>query len=187
MEPKPGSDRRDERPGRTERDREALQARRRRAAEMFRRGETQADVARALRVSRQSVSRWHAEWKRGGTRALGKAKRSGRPPRLEASELKRVERALLEGPRAHGYDTDLWTLKRIGEVIEEMTGVAYHQGHVWRILKAMGWSLQRPAKRPRERNDDALNRWRSERWPKVKKTPADVGRGSSSKTSPASR
>lgn len=187
METKRGAERRDERPGRSERDREALEVRRRRAAEMFRRGEKQADIARALRVSAQSVSHWHREWQQDGMRALKKAKRSGRPPKLSAAELKKVERALLEGPRAHGYPTDLWTLRRIGEVIEQQTGVAYHQGHVWKILQSMGWSLQRPAKRPRERDDEALNRWRSQRWPKVKKTPAGGGRGSSSKTSRASR
>lgn len=154
---------------------------------MFRRGEKQADVARALRVSAQSVSRWHREWQQGGVRALKKARRAGRPPKLTAMDLNKIERALLDGPRAHGYRTDLWTLKRIGAVIEHVTGVSYHQGHVWKILQSMGWSLQRPAKRPRERDDEALNAWRRERWPKVKKTPADVGRGSSSKTSRASR
>lgn len=170
MEPKRGAKRRHERTGRTERDREALEARRRRAAEMFRRGEKQADVARELGVSRQSVSTWYAQWRQGGMRALKRSKRAGRPPKLTAAQKRSIERALLKGPQAHGYATDLWTLKRIGEVIEGETGVAYHQGHVWKILQSMGWSLQRPAKRPRERDDERLNAWRRERWPKVKKT-----------------
>jgi hypothetical protein len=44
----------------------------------------------------------------------------------------------------NGYATDMWTLARVGEVIEAETGVVYHQSHVWRILRQMGWSRQRP-------------------------------------------
>src|SRR6266542_1171928 len=180
-------DRRDERPGRTIRDRELLEARRQRAAEMFRRGEKQAEIARQLRVSRQSVSRWFTEWQSGGMRALKRAKRAGRPRKLTTAQLKKVERSLVKGAVANGYPTELWTLKRVGEVIKRVTGVAYHQGHVWKILQSMNWSLQRPAKKPRERDDEQLNAWRRERWPKVKKTPGGGARGSSSKTSRASR
>src|SRR5687767_968392 len=89
------SARRDERPGRGDRDRELLEARRQRAAEMFRRGEKQAEVARQLRVSPQSVSRWFKEWQAGGMRALKRAKKAGRPPKLTAAQRGRVERALL--------------------------------------------------------------------------------------------
>jgi len=185
MEPNRDTQRHDERPGRSERDREALEARRRRAAEMFRRGERQADVARALRVSAQSVSRWYRDWSQGGMRSLRRAKRAGRPPRLTGVQLKKVERALLEGPVAHGYATDLWTLQRVGEVIRRQTGVAYHPGHVWKILRSLGWSLQRPARKPRERDDEQLERWRQDRWRQVKKTPDGEGRGSSSRTSRA--
>jgi transposase len=186
MGAKGAAGRRDDRPGRSESDREVLEDRRRRAAEMFRRGETQAEVARELRVSRQSVSRWHEEWQAGGVRALKRAPRAGRPSKLSAAQLKKIERSLLKGPAANGFPNSLWTLKRVGEVIERVTGVSYHQGHVWKILQSLGWSLQRPAKRPRERDDEALDRWRWERWPQVKKTPDDAEPGSSSRTNRAS-
>ena len=93
---------------------------------------------------------------------------------------------LREGPTAHGFATDLWTLERVAVVIEETTGVAYHPGHVWKLLKRMGWSVQRPARRAVERDDKAVAVWRAERWPKVKKTPGAAKPGSSSKTSRAS-
>jgi transposase len=98
MEPDRDTQRHDERPGRSERDREALEARRRRAAEMFRRGERQADVARALRVSAQSVSRWYRDWSRGGMRPLRRAKRAGRPPRLTGVQLRRLSGPCSKGP-----------------------------------------------------------------------------------------
>jgi transposase len=121
-----------------------------------------------------------AEWIRGAGRA-------GRPPKLDETQLKQVDQALRQGARACGFGTDLWTLPRVATVIEQVTGVRYHPGHVWRILGAMQWSLQRPAKRARERNEQARRAWVAERWPAVKKTPAAAERGSSSRTKAGSR
>jgi hypothetical protein len=63
----------------------------------------------------------------------------------------------------------LWTLPRVAQVIERVTGVSYHAGHVWRVMRTMGWTLQRPARRARERNDEAIRQWVAARWPAVKK------------------
>ncbi len=71
---------------------------------------------------------------------MKKAPRTGRPPQLTGAQLRRVEQALLKGARANGYSTELWTLRRVAEVIERMTGVDYHPGHVWRILRGPGWT-----------------------------------------------
>ena len=79
------------------RDFEGMEQRRKRAARMFARGVPQADVARELGVSRQSVSRWYADWQRGGTGALKAAGRAGRMPRLSEVQLGQVERALRGG------------------------------------------------------------------------------------------
>jgi len=169
------------------RDFHALELRRRRAGRLFMAGEIMAEVARALRVSRQSVSRWYQAWRRGGRTALRGAGRAGRKPKLTPAQLARVEHTLREGARAHGFATDLWTLPRVATVIERLTGVTYHPGHVWRILRALDWSLQRPATRARERNEAAIRRWVAHRWPRVKKTP-DAGRpGFSLPTRAASR
>lgn len=169
------------------RDFRALELRRRRAARLFAVGEIMAEVARALRVSRQSVSRWYQAWRRGGRTALRGAGRAGRKPKLTPVELARVDQALRQGARTHGFATDLWTLPRIATVIERLTGVTYHPGHVWRVLRALGWTLQLPATQARERNAAAIRHWVSHRWPAVKKTP-DAGRpGFSSTTRVGSR
>jgi transposase len=84
--------------------------------------------------------------------------------------LARVETALLKGPAAHGYVTDLWTLPRIATVITRLTGVRHHPAHVWRILQGLNWSLQRPARQARERDEAAIRRWQRQRWSQVKKT-----------------
>ena len=157
-----------------------------RAAEMFRRGGRQADVVRELGVSRQTASQWYARWVSDGKRGLRAAGRAGRLPKLDDRQLARVERALRKGPRANGFPTELWTLARVGEVIETVTGVSYHPGHVWRILREMGWSRQRPARRAVERDDEAIANWVKKEWPRVKKTPGVATPGSASKTSRAS-
>lgn len=174
-------------PVRQRRDFEALARRRREAAKLFTKGVPQAEVARRLKVSRQSVSRWYRTWTAEGQAALVDAGRAGRPPRLTAEQKARVEEELLRGPTAHGYATQLWTLARVAEVIERITGVGYHPGHVWRLLHELGWSVQRPARRAAERDEEAIARWIKEDWPRVKKARDAARRGSSSKTSPASR
>jgi transposase len=172
----------------TRRDFVAMEQRRKRAARMFARGVSQADVARRLEVSRQSVSRWHADWKRDGAEALKAAGRAGRMPKLSRAQLAQVEAALRRGPRAHGFATDLWTLDRVAAVIETETGVGYHRGHVWKLLRdKLGWSRQRPARRAIERDDEAVARWVERDWPRIKRGLADAEHGSSSRTNRGSR
>jgi hypothetical protein len=80
-----------------------------------------------------------------------------------------------QGARAHGFLTDLWTLPRVAIVIERLTGVHYHPGHVWKILRAMDWSLQRPAKQARERKPEKVRRWHTQTWPEIKKSSPPQG------------
>jgi len=143
------------------------------AVDLFEEGETnQAEIGRQLGVSHQTVSDWHSLWQQGGRDALRAAGRAGRKPRLTEAQLTKVEQALERGPTANGYPTDLWTLVRVAEVIEKVTGVSFHPGHVWRILREqLGWSRQRPARRAVERDDEAIDRWVKQRWPKIKKAP----------------
>ena len=154
-----------------------------RAAELFAKAKlSQADIARELGVSHQTVSDWHEKWLAGGKAALKSAGRAGRLPKVTPTQLAHVERALERGPKANGFPTELWTLARVADVIERTTGVRYHPGHVWRVLRQMGWSRQRPARRAVERDDEAVERWVNDRWPRLKKTPGPGAHGSSSKT-----
>jgi transposase len=165
------------------RDFHGLEVRRHQAARLFAAGrETQGAIARRLGVSRQSIMRWYRAWRKGGRPALRAAGRAGRKPRLAAKQMGRIEIALRQGPRAHGFRTNLWTLPRVAWVIKQLTGVQYHPGHVWRLLGALDWTLQRPAQRAKERNEAAIEHWKTTRWPAVKKTLAGGGPGSSSRT-----
>ena len=110
------------------RDLKALEQRRLKAARLFTQGASQAKVACSLGVSPQTASRWHARWQQGGTRALRAPARQGRPPKLTPVQLRQLERALLKGARGHGFDEELWTLRRVAEVIWRLAGVRYHLG-----------------------------------------------------------
>ena len=159
-------------PVRPQRDFEALKARRLRAADMFRRGKSQAEVAQALGVSRESASKWYQLWSEGGRGALAGAGRAGRLPRLSDDQLSDVVTALERGPRANGFSTDLWTLARVADVIEATTDVRYSQTQTWTILRdRLGWSRQRPARQATERNEEAIVNWVAKDWPRIKKAP----------------
>jgi transposase len=133
---------------------------------------SQAEIARELDISRQSVSRWFKAWRQDNPNWIRGAGRAGRRPQLDKAQLKQVDKALRQGAQAHGFATALWTLPRVAAVIERTTGVHYHPSHVWKILATMEWSLQRPAKRARERNEEGRRLWMAKRWPAIKKRPA---------------
>lgn len=149
------------------RDLTQLEQRRMTAAAMFADGATQAQVVRALGVSAQTASRWHLTWRASGTDGLRAAERLGRPSRLTPKQWARVEDALLAGPQAFGFDTQLWTLARIRTVIAELTGVTYDPAHVWALLRANDWTPQKPARRAAERDEAAIAGWVKAVWPQV--------------------
>jgi transposase len=154
------------------RDVKAMEERRLQAADLFRRGVIPAEIARQLGVTHQVVSEWRKAWRKGGRAALRSAGRVGRPARLSTAQLAKVEKALAKGAEANGYVTDVWTLPRVAEVIERLTGVVYHPGYVWYILrKHLHWSWQRPARKAVERDDTAIQQWVEQRWPQLEKGP----------------
>ena len=141
-----------------------------RAVDLFEQGVRPAEIARQVGVGHQTVSDWRRVWRHRGRAGLRAAGRAGRLPKLSQDQLVQVEAALARGPEANGYATDVWTLARVAEVIERLSGVAYHPHHVWRILREqLGWSWQRPARRAVERNDTAIASWAKRRWPQLKK------------------
>jgi len=156
-----------------------LEVRRQMAGKLLQEGKGVREVARLVGASPSSVSRWKQALEEGGTAALKAKPHPGRPPRLRPEQKEQLEQVLLEGPLAAGFSTDLWTLARVAKVIERRFGVKYHPGHVWYILRDMGWSCQKPERRARERDEDAIARWRWEDWPRIKKKPASRAGASS--------
>ena len=139
-------------------------------------------VARRLGVARQVAYRWKKAWEQGGSAALASKGPAGPKSKLTTKQIQRVTKALLAGPAAQGYKTALWTLPRVAGLIENLTGVEYHPGHVWRWLGASGFSCQRPERRAVERDERAIRRWKRVVWPALKKRPATKDKPLSSST-----
>jgi transposase len=153
------------------RDFNALEKRRFAAVKLLEAGVHQSEVARRLDVHRQSVSRWAITLRKQGRQSLRQAGRAGRLPRLTAAQKEVLKAALVKGPQAYGYDTALWTIGRVAALIKEQTGCEYHPGHVWKILRNLGWSSQRPVGRALERDEAAIEHWKKRQWPAIKKKP----------------
>jgi len=154
------------------RDFNQLEQRRFKAARLFGRGLSQAEVSRRLDVHRQSVSRWHQAWKGQGAKALKQVGRAGRKPRLRQNQWEQIRRGLKAGPEALGYGSGLWTTGRVADLIQRQTGQKFHPGHVWRILRSLGWSCQRPVGRATQGDEPAIRKWKRGRWPGLKKKPS---------------
>jgi transposase len=144
-----------------------------RAGRMLQKGKGCAEVASAVGVARQTVYTWKALLDEGGIDALRAVPERGRPAQLQQAQLAQVRSALLQSPTAHGFGTELWTIKRVGALIERLHGVRFSQAHVWRILGALGFSAQKPDKRAIERDEDAVRRWKQSTWPALKKKPSE--------------
>jgi transposase len=169
-------------PAGVRRDFAALERRRMAAARLLGQGLSQSHVARHLGVHRQSVSRWARELEQSGESGLRKAARTGRPAKLDGGQLHELEQALRQGPEAFGYTSGLWTARRVRDLIEYRTGVRYHEDHVWRILRQLGWSCQRPSGRALERDEQKIRHWKKYRRPQIKKKRCANGARSSSST-----
>jgi transposase len=144
-----------------------------RAGRMLLAGKSCADAALAVGVARQTVYTWKRLLDDGGIDALRGVPERGRPAQLDEGQLAAVRAVILQSPTEHGFATELWTLKRVGAVIERMHGVRFGQTQVWRILGSLGFSVQKPEKRAIERNEDAVRSWKRSTWPALKKKPSD--------------
>jgi len=148
---------------------EILEKRRRRALRLLKAGHSYRSVAQEVLSSLSSVVRWYQQYRKDGLKGLRPKPTPGRPSRLSQREKQKLVEILLEGPLAAGYATDLWTLKRVQEVIAKRFHVRYTIANVWQLMQALGWSCQKPEPRARERNERAIRGWKRRAWTEVKK------------------
>ena len=147
----------------------ALEGRRLKAGKLFAKGTRQAEVARRLGVSRTAVHYWYTVWKKKGKAGLASTGRPGSASWLTEAKKRKVESALLKGPQAFGYTTDLWTIERVTKVIKRVANVSYAPRSAWHVLGTLGWSCQKPERRSRERDEQAIAHWKKMIWPQIQK------------------
>jgi transposase len=143
--------------------------RRLRALHLKQQGWSQRDIAAALGVSDDTVGRWLARARNGGPEALRARPVPGRPPKLSPARKRLIPEFLWHGPEAYGFRGEVWTCARVARVIEEEFGIRYHKDHVGRLLQELGWTPQVPIRRAIQRDEEAIERWREEVWPELRR------------------
>jgi transposase len=129
----------------------------------------QRDIAAALGVSEDAVSRWLMRARVGGLEALRSRSSPGRRPKLSSVQKRLIPEFLWHGAEAYGFRGAVWTCARIAQVIEEEFGVRYHKDHVGRLLQELFWTPQLPIRRALQRDEEAIRRWRAEVWPALRR------------------
>lgn len=156
------------------------EGRRLRAWELYEAGWSGARIAEALGVTRGAVSQWLSRGRTGGREVLRTRPRPGKQPRLTAEQRAQLPALLAKGAEAHGFVGDVWTTGRVAAVIKRAFGVGYHPAHVSRLLRRLGWTLQKPMKRASQRDEAKVTAWREQEWPALQAKPGRRSARSSS-------
>jgi transposase len=146
-----------------------LEARRRIAIDKLRDGWTQSAVADFLDVHPVTVAKWAARHRLAGDAGLAAKPTPGRPRFLTPGQERRVLGWLAEKPTAHGFRTDLWTARRVADLIRRRFGVHYHPDYLRAWLRRRGYSPQRPRRRARQRKQPVIDQWVADDWPRIQK------------------
>ena len=112
------------------------------------------EVAKRFRVSRMSANRWRRALAAGGRDALASKGAGGAKCKLTRAQVAELETVLDAGPAACGYVDQCWTLARVAELVWQRFGVEYTLAGVDVLLHRIGWSVQVPARRAAERDED---------------------------------
>ncbi len=149
--------------------REWREGRRLRAWELHQQGWAQSRIAEGLGVTQGAVSQWLKRARDGGVEALRARTSPGAPTRLAPDQLAKRPALLARGTPAFGFLGDVWTRARVAEVIKREFGVTYHRDHIGRVLKAVGWTVQKPIERATQRDEEEIAAWLEEQWPAINK------------------
>ena len=155
------------------------------AAELIKAGASDREIAKRFRVSRMSANRWRRALAAGGKQALASKGAGGARCKLSLAKLRELEAVLDARPAAWGWEDQCWTLARVGELVRERFGMEYTLAGMDVLLHRIGWTVQIPARRAAERDEDKIARWREDTWPVITAPRRTRAPGWSSKTSPA--
>jgi transposase len=146
-----------------------------RALELHEQGWQGKTIAAALGVTAGAVSQWLRRARESGREALRSHPPPGPTPKLTDRQRAALPEVLAKGAEAHGFIGDVWTTKRIAVVIKRAFGVSYHPAHVSRLMRQIGWSVQKPVKRASRRDEAQVTTWREETWPALSAKPRKRG------------
>ena len=134
-------------------------------------GYSTEEVAEFLDVDPRSVRRWFSCFRQSGQEGLRAGPVAGRPPQLSATQEKIVRRWLSEKPTEHGFDTELWTGRRLAQLIQQEFGIRLNPRYLCTWLRDRGFTPQKPQRVPRQRDPEVIAAWLRTDWPRIKKRP----------------
>ena len=147
------------------------EGRRLRALELHEAGWTGKRIAEALGVTRGAVSQWLKRARAGGREALRRRTAPGATPKLTAEQREQLPKLLAKGAERYDFIGEVWTTRRVARVIKQEFGVQYHPAHVSRLLRQLGWTVQKPIRRATQRDEAAITTWRDQTWPALRAKP----------------
>jgi len=139
------------------------------AGRLFSKGISQAEVARRFGATRTAALYWYRAWYKKGVKGLKSKGQPGFESRLTKRKRALFKRAIERGPEQYGFETNLWTLSRLAAVMKKTTGIRFGHNHTWEIVRALGFTCQKPQVRARERDEQAIKAWKEKRLPGLKK------------------
>lgn len=139
------------------------------AANMFEQDMPVDQIASLLNADDQTVRKWRRTWRKAGKTGLAARKPPGGPTKLTDQQKQQLLAMLAQGPGHYGFHAHLWTTKLMAQLIHKTFGVQHHHDHVGAILRKLGWSVQRPARRAKERDEPRITAWRQDVWPALEK------------------
>lgn len=139
------------------------------AGKMFKKGISQAEVARRLRVTPAATNGWYHAWKKKGIQGLQSRGQTGFPSQMTENDRTKLKKAILNGATNFGYETDMWTLERIAAVMKRITKKSFKTTWTWHIVTQLGFTCQKPERRSKERDEQAIQRWKTITFPRLKK------------------
>lgn len=139
------------------------------AAKLFKKGKSQADIARKFKATPAAVSYWHEEWVKNGIKGLMSKGHPGFESKLTEEKKSLFKQAVLKGPEEYGFKTNLWTLERLAVVMKKTTGVKFGHNHTWEIVRSLSFTCQKPELKAKERDEKAIAEWKEKRLPSLKK------------------
>jgi transposase len=153
----------------TIRTRAEQEARRRLAVARVGEGWSPADTAAFLGVHVETVRKWVRAHKTGGDGGLAGTPHPGRKPFLTPEQEAEALGWLTRRPTTFGFRTDLWTATRVAQLIRQTFGVAYHPNYLREWLAKRRHTPQKPARRAKQRDPVALDRWLADEYPAAQK------------------
>lgn len=139
-----------------------------RAIKLHKEGKKVNEISHFFGIHRGSVSRWITIYKRGGKKNLRSRKAEGPACKLTSNEMGIVLKILRDDATNFGFETPLWTCKRLQKIIYKKTGKNLHSTSVMRWLKRWGFTNQKPERRAKEQDSKAVKKWIKEEWPKIR-------------------